>query len=66
VALLLRYDAKRAQADPRRAEYLKFPKPYFNVNLIAYALGLLTTVGVMFFFQAAQVKYTHTFMVVSR
>jgi len=45
---------------------LKFPKPYFNVNLIAYALGLLTTVGVMFFFQAAQVKYTHTFMVVSR
>ena len=55
VALLLRFDLKRAQADPNIAEYLAFPKPFFLVNLVAYGLGLLVTVGVMFFFKAAQV-----------
>jgi minor histocompatibility antigen H13 len=37
-----------------QAEYKSFSKPYFNVNIICYALGLCCTVGVMYFFNAAQ------------
>jgi len=54
VALLLRLDLKLAKADPYYAEYLQFPKPYFYANLVAYILGLVATVGVMFYFNAAQ------------
>ncbi len=56
IALLMRYDAVRALVNPVMAENKAFPKPYFMVNIIAYALGLLLTVAVMFFFDAAQVS----------
>ena len=36
------------------ADHASFSKPYFIVNLICYALGLVATVGVMYFFNAAQ------------
>ena len=55
VALLLRLDLKVAHADPNGAEYKVFPKPYFYVNMLSYILGLLATVLVMFYFNAAQV-----------
>jgi minor histocompatibility antigen H13 len=52
IALLLRYDAYRAGAlsNPRD----DFPRPYFTATLVAYVLGLITTVFVMHTFQAAQ------------
>jgi minor histocompatibility antigen H13 len=54
VSILLRYDAVRAKINMINAENQSFPKPYFNANVISYALGLVTTVGVMYFFNAAQ------------
>jgi len=54
VALLLRFDVKKACVDPNLAEYLRFPKPYFLVNMVSYGLGLLTTVLIMYYFKAAQ------------
>lgn len=57
VALLLRLDAELANVNPFHAEYKSFPKPYFIVNLVFYALGLVATVGVMYYFHAAQVFY---------
>ena len=54
VSLLLRFDATRAQVNTVIAEHEKFGKPYFNVNLLCYASGLGATVGVMYFFNAAQ------------
>ena len=35
-------------------EHAVFFKPYFLTNVICYALGLLATVGIMYFFNAAQ------------
>lgn len=52
----MRYDATRAAVDPVNAENKAFPKPYFMVNIMSYAFGLLLTVAVMFFFEAAQVS----------
>eukprot|EP01036_Dinobryon_divergens_P032009 gene32009-41511_t len=54
VSLLLRFDTVRAGVPAINAEYMSFSKPYFNVNIICYALGLCCTVGVMYFFNAAQ------------
>ncbi|GAX22337.1 minor histocompatibility antigen H13 [Fistulifera solaris] len=56
LALLLRFDAHRAQVKIRSPSdvYLSFPKPYFVSALIAYILGLATTLFVMFYFNAAQ------------
>mmetsp|Transcript_15671 Transcript_15671/g.26149 ORF Transcript_15671/g.26149 Transcript_15671/m.26149 type:complete len:373 (+) Transcript_15671:101-1219(+) len=55
VALLLRLDATKAKvALVKGLEWNAFFKPYFLVNLLSYALGLLCTVGVMYFFNAAQ------------
>lgn len=54
IALMLRFDALLAYVNPAIAEYSKFPKPYFLVNIIGYMLGLVVTVSVMFFFKAAQ------------
>ncbi|CAI5744488.1 unnamed protein product [Peronospora destructor] len=51
VALLLRYDAHRANVTSRQQS---FPKPFFHVNMLFYILGLVTTVAVMFIFDAAQ------------
>lgn len=51
VALLLRYDAHRANATSSEQS---FPKPFFHVNLLFYILGLVATVAVMFIFNAAQ------------
>jgi minor histocompatibility antigen H13 len=51
LALLLRFDAHRAQQSEVHA---KFPKPYFHSCLMAYVLGLATTLYVMIVFNAAQ------------
>jgi minor histocompatibility antigen H13 len=48
IALLLRFDAKRA------ANKRMFSKTYFLTCYFAYILGLVTTVAVMHLFQAAQ------------
>lgn len=53
VALLLRYDAHKA--DERTfSDHALFPKPFFNANITGYALGLATTLFVMYQFNAAQ------------
>merc|ERR1712129_296590 len=44
VALMLRFDHKQGFTST----------PYFYANFVAYVLGLVTTVGVMHFFDAAQ------------
>lgn len=54
VALLLRFDAVRNKISAVNADHASFSKPFFSVNLICYALGLVATVGVMYFFNAAQ------------
>ena len=54
VALLLRLDAVSAKVDGMKAEYATFSKPYFTMNLVFYALGLVATVAVMHYFNAAQ------------
>lgn len=55
VALLLRLDAVQSKIPLKSgAEMASFFKPYFFVNVVSYALGLLATVLVMYFFNAAQ------------
>jgi len=51
VALLLRFDAEQAGL---KAYSEDFVKPYFHTTFFGYILGLLTTVVVMFLFEAAQ------------
>jgi len=48
VALMLRFDARRAKGRK------DFKKPYFTFTFLGYFLGMLTTIAVMHFFQAAQ------------
>ncbi|KAG5645210.1 hypothetical protein DXG03_006728 [Asterophora parasitica] len=50
IAFALRYDHHRSKAPAQGS----FPKPYFYAALIAYFLGLVTTMGVMHFFHKAQ------------
>jgi len=55
IALLLRFDAVRANVPrARNIEKSTFFAPYFLINAVCYALGLVATVGVMYFFKAAQ------------
>jgi minor histocompatibility antigen H13 len=54
VALLLRFDAVRNKISAVNADHASFSKPFFIVNLICYALGLVATVAIMYFFNAAQ------------
>ncbi|CAM9356896.1 unnamed protein product [Chrysoparadoxa australica] len=54
IALLLRYDAERAGAEPKHAEQAVFSKPFFLTTCVSYVLGLGATVGVMYYFNAAQ------------
>jgi len=54
IALLIRYDAHRCKLDPKADPFTSFPKPFFHSTLIGYFFGLLSTVLIMFFFQAAQ------------
>ncbi len=54
VALLLRYDATLAKVNPKECENKAFPKPYFFSNVIAYAMALGVTVGIMYFFDHGQ------------
>ena len=55
VALLLRFDAMRSKvALVKGIETSSFSSPYFMMNIFCYALGLGCTVGVMYFFKAAQ------------
>ncbi|KAF8658336.1 hypothetical protein AX16_002102 [Volvariella volvacea WC 439] len=51
VALALRYDYFRHS---RISPFGTFPKPYFHSAMLAYVLGLATTMVVMNIFQAAQ------------
>lgn len=54
MALLLRFDAVRNKISAVNADHASFSKPFFTVNIICYALGLVATVGIMYFFNAAQ------------
>jgi minor histocompatibility antigen H13 len=57
VALLLRFDLSRTPnlPDPlKNIDQILFDKTYFHTNILAYAAGLVATVGVMFYFSAAQ------------
>ena len=55
LALLLRFDAENAKMSTSKVNVSdNFPKPYFYSALIAYFLGLGTTLFVMVYFQAAQ------------
>jgi minor histocompatibility antigen H13 len=55
LSLLLRFDAHRAQISTKDLDiHASFPKPYFTSCLIAYVIGLATTLFVMFYFEAAQ------------
>lgn len=55
LSLLLRFDAENAKMPTDKVNiYESFPKPYFYSALIAYVLGLGTTLFVMIQFQAAQ------------
>jgi len=50
LALLLRFDRSRAA----NANDTNFPRPYFNATFVSYIIGLVTTIFIMHFFQAAQ------------
>jgi minor histocompatibility antigen H13 len=55
LALLLRFDATNANMPVDKVKiYQNFPKPYFYSAMIAYFLGLATTLLVMIQFKAAQ------------
>ena len=51
VATALRYDYHRAS---RQGQLASVRKTYFHAALVAYALGLVTTMSVMHFFRKAQ------------
>jgi minor histocompatibility antigen H13 len=55
LALLLRFDASLAKVAIDKVDiHASFPKPYFHSALIAYVLGLVTTLVVMIQFKSAQ------------
>lgn len=55
LSLLLRFDAHQAKLPVAYTDvHASFPKPYFHSCLIAYILGMCTTMAVMIFFEAAQ------------
>lgn len=54
LALLLRFDAESANAEPTEGAHAKFAKPFFHVCLLGYVAGLATTLFVMEHFKAAQ------------
>lgn len=54
VALLLRFDATQANADPTKGAASEFPKPMFFSNIVCYALGLVVTIIVMNIFKVGQ------------
>ena len=55
LALLLRFDAHQAKVAVDKVDmHASFPKPYFHSCLVAYVLGLVTTLVVMIKFNAAQ------------
>lgn len=54
IAILMRFDAVSAKVNPKGAEHMSFPKPFFISNMIGYCAGLLTTVLIMYYFNAAQ------------
>src|SRR5690625_5274935 len=54
VALLLRFDARRAKSiNPKAVMTGNFSKPYFTFTFGGYVIGLVTTIVVMHYFQAA-------------
>ncbi|KAI8065847.1 signal peptide peptidase-domain-containing protein [Gongronella butleri] len=56
VALCLRFDRHQSWNKSPSGDFraTSFSKPYFTACMIAYVLGLATTMGVMHFFKAAQ------------
>ncbi|KAK0531583.1 hypothetical protein OC834_002901 [Tilletia horrida] len=58
IALALRFDQNQAAAKKPSRSFTRFktsfPKPYFHATMVAYVLGLATTMAVMHVFRAAQ------------
>jgi len=59
IALMLRFDRKKTFPKLElnklvQVGYNSIPRVYFTASLVAYILGLLTTISVMHFFKAAQ------------
>lgn len=56
IAMLLRFDARKAKRDGTDGSVLvgTFPAPYFHRSMIAYIVGLALTLYVMYAFDAAQ------------
>jgi minor histocompatibility antigen H13 len=54
VAMLLRYDASKANVDPAGGATTDFPKPFFYTNICFYAGGLVVTIMVMNIFKVGQ------------
>lgn len=56
IAMLLRFDARKAKRDGTDGSVLvgTFPAPYFHRSMVAYVLGLALTLYVMYAFDAAQ------------
>ncbi|KAE8212727.1 hypothetical protein CF319_g918 [Tilletia indica] len=58
ISLALRFDQNQAAAKKPSTSFTRFktnfPKPYFHATVLAYILGLATTMAVMHIFRAAQ------------
>jgi minor histocompatibility antigen H13 len=57
ISLALRYDFARAVERVRKCQGQKpvvFTTPYFTAGMVAYTVGLITTIAVMHTFRAAQ------------
>jgi len=52
IALMIRFDAFRSRKQYKNKD---FPRPYFTFTFVGYILGMVATISVMHFFQAAQV-----------
>jgi minor histocompatibility antigen H13 len=51
IALMIRFDAFRSRKQYKNKD---FPRPYFTFTFVGYILGMVATISVMHFFQAAQ------------
>lgn len=56
LSLLLRYDAVKSKMDLAQIEFKSFPRPYFTIGLISYAIGLSFTISMMYIFNSGQVR----------
>lgn len=54
IALSLRFDAFRANADPKCGAQGEFPRPYFTITLCGYFIGLCLTIEALENFNSTQ------------